>query len=519
MPTSRAQDHMEQVLQAMTALLISVDLQQRITHWNGVATELFGLPEGAVFLRPLAECAIPWEPAPVQAGVEACRREGRPVRVDDVRFTYPDGAEGWLGFTLTPLRDPGGAVTGCLLLGADITQRKQAERERHEQAAILQAANVKLKELAAVKDEFVAKASHELRTPLTAIKEGISLMLDAALGPINDEQLDFMKTVDENIDRLTELISNMLDISKIEAGRMRLQRRRVDLRQLLETTLSGYRAFAGKRTLTTEPGEVPHVFADSNRIIQVLGNFISNAVKFSPANGAITFSLALRNGSVAVSVKDNGMGITQDDVPKLFKKFSQVGEGQNKPRGTGLGLALCKELVEMHRGAIAVDSVLGAGTTFTFTLPVYTSSFVLEESFAELVEAATANQQEAVTLVAIDNEPLLGRWPQAQADQRVWHLEQVVEGVRKHLHRGDMVLAIEPHWVVVLAIADAEGAQAMMSRLRPALREWSDALVGTSEGAPVNFGAAVYPLDGASVHDLFAKATSQLNQGLAAVRG
>jgi len=383
----------------------------------------------------------------------------------------------------------------------------------------LRAANTRLEELSSLKDELVANVSHELRTPLTAIKEGISLMLDEALGSVTDEQQDFLNTVDENIDRLTELISNLLDLSKIEAGRLRLVRRRLDIRQFIGTTLKSYKAIAGQRRLEVELPAVPEVFADSNRVLQVLGNLFSNAVKFTKEDGTITFSVQERDGSVAVSVRDDGMGIPKDDVPKLFQKFSQVGAGENRPPGTGLGLVLCKELIELHKGTIAVASEPGKGSTFTFTLPVYTPRFALEESFTELVELAKRNQQELIAVIALDIEPFFGRLREGgQSATRRERLEQVADLVRKHVHHGDIVLGIEPRWVVVLAVTEVKDVHTVIQRrIRTVLHEQAKPLCGEAVNLPVKFGTTICPMDGTDIHSLFEKATRLAISGLEAV--
>jgi len=390
-----------------------------------------------------------------------------------------------------------------------------------EKQKSLQAANRRLEELSRVKDEFVATVSHELRTPLTAIKEGISLLLDEALGSINEEQKDFLKTVDDNIERLTELISNMLDLSKIEAGRLRLFRKRIAVRRLIEDALSNYKAMAGQRTLVADVDNLPDIFADPNRILQVLGNLISNAIKFTNAGGQITITSRARNGHVALSVQDNGIGIAKDDLDKLFQRFSQVGEGQGRPRGTGLGLALCKELVELHRGRITVDSEPGHGSTFTLTLPSYTPEFTLQESFRELAELIKGDQ-ETLALIALDAEPLFGTLVQALSEDGQRHerptaveqLEIVVDYIRKHLHRSDVVLSIEPRWVLILALADTAGVEAILGRLRGAIQKDMAAYAESADAIPLRFGVASHPADGQDVWALLGKATGMPSQAL-----
>jgi signal transduction histidine kinase len=379
-----------------------------------------------------------------------------------------------------------------------------AKAQIEQQATTLQNANTKLRGLAALKDEFVAKVSHELRTPLTSIKEGLSLILDGALGKTTADQQDFLKTMDGDLDRLTDLINNMLDISKIEAGRMRLTRTRVEVRSLVDSLLRTYQTLLGHRTVRLDGGPVPPIFADANRMLQVLTNLFSNAVKFTADTGTITFRIDRRDGMVAVSVRDNGPGVSPEDLPKLFQKFSQVGSpAAGHPRGTGLGLVVCKELTELHGGSIQVESKVGEGTAFTLLLPGYSDEFAITESVRELQSLLAGEEGQEVALIAIDAAPLLSAPPAGDAAHREG-LERLTGEVRHHLHRGDIVLAIEPSWVVVAVITDVRGVQAIARRLSRSLKG----------GDRLRFGAAIQEDGGTDPMALFHRAAEALDQGL-----
>ena len=368
----------------------------------------------------------------------------------------------------------------------------------------LQTANKRLNELSVLKDEFVAKVSHELRTPLTAIKEGISLVLDQALGEINGEQREFLTTVDENIERLAELINNMLDLSKIEAGRLHLMRKRQALRPLIETVITSYKSLAGRRVIRVESDGAAEVFCDVNRIIQIFNNLLSNAIKFTPDDGTIVFSIVQQNGSVGVAVQDSGIGIAPEDLPKLFKKFTQVGAGQNKPKSTGLGLALCKELAELHHGSLSVTAELGKGSCFHLTLPAYSESLALEESLQELVVSTKQSGEEGIALLLVDCRPLMEALARSGTSKPVDRFAQSLELVRKYLHRGDAVLGLEGDRVAVLAVTDPEGVRAMVDRLRRAIPESAAALAGVT----VPIGMAMFPGDGEHAAELLRKAAA-----------
>ncbi len=382
---------------------------------------------------------------------------------------------------------------------ADVTERKQALTGLQQGEEQLRAANRRLGELLAAKDKFVANVSHELRTPLTAIKEGVSLLKDGVLGSLSSQQTDFLRTVAKNADRLMLLIEHILDMAKIGAGRLWLSRRRLKLLPLIEANLEQLKSIAGRRRLRCECEEIaaPDVFADDQKIGQVLTNLISNAVKFTHEEGSITCRLQGREGSVAVTIQDDGVGITLGDLTKLFERFSQVGE--YKTGGTGLGLVLCKELVELHRGTISAASELGKGSAFTFTLPVYTPEFALEESFRQLLETAKPAFLHAPTigLIVIDCEAV-----------GIEHLEQIAQRLRKYVKNGDLVLAMEPPWVVILAATEIKGVQSICQRLQGSLGEWGTAPEERRGPFLINFGWAVYPVDGGDAKTLFAEATS-----------
>ncbi len=492
----KTQARFNQLLASITSIMIWVDQKRHVIHWNSVTENTFGLPASQCLNRLLMECKVDWDIDRILEGIKRCQKENSPTRIDDIYFVRANGEKGFLGMTVIPIRGDAQEEQEFLLFGADITERKKTEEE-------LRIANKRMKEISFLKDNFVANVSHELRSPLTAIKEGISLIADGSLGKVNDEQCDFLKNIDENIDRLTELINNLLDLSKIESGRIQLQRRRCRIEELIDATFNSYRTIIGKRTVKKEISDSAEVFVCPNRMIQVLGNLVSNAVKFTKETGIINFLVRRQNKYLSVSIEDDGIGISNEDIKKLFQKFSQVGQLEDKPKGTGLGLALCKEIVNLHKGSISVTSELGKGSRFTFTLPLYTSEFALEESFQELIYFAERSQQGKVGMIVFDGSPFLrGR----QVGKPILDsLEEIAEEIHKKVQSSDIVLALEPHWIVVMAIADAGVTQKMVDRLRKAMEDYKQ----REEEAPVSFGVALYPTDGTKVNVLFEKATQQ----------
>jgi signal transduction histidine kinase len=244
-----------------------------------------------------------------------------------------------------------------------------------------------------MKNEFLANMSHELRTPLNAIIGFSELLLSPELGSLDSQQRDFLESVARNGRHLLGLINNVLDLSKIEAGRMTVHLTRLDLRESIRGAVADTASFrmAKRQTCTVEESPEPlEVVADHVRVRQILFNLLSNASKFTPEEGTISLSAVrtpvplpipgdrmgesprlISRDAVWVSVRDSGIGIRPQDSDKLFKVFSQVDSSASRQQqGTGLGLALCKQFVEMHGGAIGAESIFGEGSTFWFILPM-----------------------------------------------------------------------------------------------------------------------------------------------------
>jgi signal transduction histidine kinase len=278
-----------------------------------------------------------------------------------------------------------------VMVALDRTAGLEASRQ-NEAALVLK--NRELVRATRLKSEFLANMSHELRTPLNAIIGFSDLLRSGQVGGVNEVQADFLESVLRNGRHLLGLINNVLDLSKIEAGRMTLDLGAMDIRQAIEGAVAdtaSLRAAKGQRCATeVDPAGDFSIQADSVRVRQVLFNLLANASKFTPEGGEIAVQAvrtraplpvpADRSGDeqpymsrevVWVSVLDNGIGIRPEDRDKLFQEFSQVDSALNRQQqGTGLGLALCRSFVEMHGGTIGVDSIPGRGSTFWFLLPV-----------------------------------------------------------------------------------------------------------------------------------------------------
>ena len=253
-------------------------------------------------------------------------------------------------------------------------EQKVQERTQ-ELATALSELDEKSRELEAAsrhKSEFLANMSHELRTPLNAILGFSQVLRERLFGEVNQKQAEYLDDILTSANHLLALINDILDLSKVEAGQVELDVAPFSLREALERGVVMVRERATKDGVQVAIRALPDadvVTGDERRIRQVIFNLLSNAVKFTPAGGAVDVSAARLNGEVRVSVADTGPGIAVEDYERIFEEFQQTEAGVEQREGTGLGLALSKQLVELHGGRIWVDSKLGHGSTFVFTLP------------------------------------------------------------------------------------------------------------------------------------------------------
>jgi signal transduction histidine kinase len=228
-----------------------------------------------------------------------------------------------------------------------------------------------------MKSEFVSTVSHELRTPMTSIKGYADLMLMGAAGPMSDPQLRYLQVIKNNADRLSMLVNDLLDISRIETGKTELDLRPLDIPQVVEQVVDGH--LRGRieheskfmDVSTDIAPSLPLVNADYARVTQILTNLLDNAFHYTPENGAIQVSARSNGEYVSISITDSGIGISEENQRKIFDRFFRADdEVVQRVAGTGLGLAIVRSLVEMHGGRLTVQSAVGKGSSFTFTLPL-----------------------------------------------------------------------------------------------------------------------------------------------------
>ncbi|MBM4161378.1 MAG: cell wall metabolism sensor histidine kinase WalK [Ignavibacteria bacterium] len=252
----------------------------------------------------------------------------------------------------TSIVDEHGKVQGVVTLLQDVTRFKVLDR---------------------MKSEFMAAVSHELRTPLTSISMAIDIMSQEVLGKVNDRQKDLLSTAKDDCERLTKLVRELLDLSRLESGKYEMRRAPVNLRSLIDEALKPLRLQFKEKGIQLEMDvspATPDVAGDEQQLSRVITNLASNALRYTPPNGKVTIRCSIVNDAVQISVADSGRGIPADAIEMIFDKFVQVKQASDSlPGSVGLGLAIAKEVVEAHGGKIWVESAVEKGSTFYFTIP------------------------------------------------------------------------------------------------------------------------------------------------------
>lgn len=261
-----------------------------------------------------------------------------------------------------------GIINGRVFCLHDITEMKEIEGSLREANVIAETSN-------RTKSEFLANMSHELRTPLNSVIGFSEVLLEGNSGPLNEKQTRYLKNISKSGKHLLTIINDILDISKIESGKMQLYKENISVKNLLEDMFSSMQPLAAEKEIVMKVSfgpDLSYIQADKGKIKQVLYNLIGNALKFTEHGGFVTISAKVNGDMVYISVEDTGIGISRMDQEKLFKPFTQIDSSiSRKYEGTGLGLALSKELVVLHGGKIWVVSEPGKGSAFTFTIPVH----------------------------------------------------------------------------------------------------------------------------------------------------
>ncbi len=388
-----------QLLDSVRESVVATDREGRVVYWGKGAEALYGYSPEEAMGRPIAFISAsrdeePGDRHPFQLVGESGIWSGHHLQC------RKDGSSFWAETVVSLIRDSSGRPVGTIGIDRDSTYRRQMEEKLRsyneelekkvaERTRELEAAKVLAESASKVKSDFLANMSHELRTPLNSILGFSELLTDGLLGEITQKQRETVGHIHSSGYHLLNLINDILDLAKVESGKMELDVTTFSLRAVLLASVAMFRERAFKHGqqlhLEMAPGADRDIVADERKFKQILFNLISNAVKFAPDGGQITVKAAFARGEdlrerlpatpglayAAISVEDTGIGIKSEDISNLFKEFVQLESPYTKEyEGTGLGLALTRKIVELHGGSIWVESEFGRGSRFTFVIPV-----------------------------------------------------------------------------------------------------------------------------------------------------
>jgi len=341
---SSDRDRLAAALDSGIDALVAVDAEGRVAFANATAEELLQRTRSELLGQPLAFALAD------EQLVEALRSAREDGHRERCLIERPNRQ--YLQVVATPIA--GGGDWAALAVFHDLSDARRVEQVRRD---------------------FIANVSHELRTPLASIKSVIETLEAGALADAEVAR-SFLSRADAEIDRLAQLVEELLELSRIESGELPLARRPVVLQEVLSNAVERLRPQAerkGVRLTLEAPADLPPMSGDAERLERVALNLIQNAIKFTPASGAVVVSAAAEAGGVTVRVADSGAGIAPEDLPRVFERFYKADRARaqrsDEPRGTGLGLAIVKHTVEAHGGQVGVESVFGRGATFRFSLP------------------------------------------------------------------------------------------------------------------------------------------------------
>jgi len=466
------------VIQSAGEGIVVVDEKNEVVLINPQTRQLLGLSANHRIPRAFIDFVI----SPLK---NELLKQNRELLFKEIDLTTPVKISLRVGMAW--MRDAQGRRVGAVALFQDVSREKEVER---------------------LKNELISTVSHELRTPLTTMKEFVSIISDGIAGPVSGDQREYLSIIMSNMNRLGRMINDLLDISKLEAGRMDLKKRLVDPLLLIKDQLATFRPEAENKKINLSaelPEKLPQLYIDSDRLSQVLANLIANALKFTPEGGSVTIQAEELEEGIQIAVMDTGVGIAKENFSKLFDRFQQI---DRKPgpgaKGTGLGLAISKSIIELHKGKIWVESEIGKGSKFTFILPKIEEESYFYECVTEGIKRARDNGS-TFSLIVFG------------AGVGLKHLLSDIEALLKKSVRQatDVVLRFQKG--MLIAILCENGRQtipAFTERLKGII-EKDESLRAKCQGGAVavKSGFASYPDDGQTAKELAEKVVSQLKTG------
>ena len=407
----RAAWHLAAVVESSDDAIVSKRLDSIVQTWNPGAQRIFGYTAEEMIGQPITKLFPPELLGEEAHILEQVSRGERVHHYDTVRVRK-DGKRINVSVTISPVRDGQGRIIGASKIARDVTQRKREEQERNALLDSERAARAEAERLGRLKDEFLATVSHELRTPLQAVLGWSRLLMTGRVGA--EEMKQALATIERNAVQQAQLIEDLLDMSRIISGKLRLEVRAVEMADVVEAAVASARPGAEAKGIRINQLIDPHasaVMGDPARLQQVVWNLLSNAVKFTPRGGRVSVVVRREGTHIELVVSDTGQGIAAEFLPHVFDRFRQ-GDASTTRRhgGLGLGLSIVRHLVELHGGTVAASSGgPDRGSTFTVRLPV---SAVQERpahappAGEEAVsETFAAERLKGIKVLVVDDEP------------------------------------------------------------------------------------------------------------------
>jgi len=335
------------IVNSISDPLFILDKNHRIVMANNACEQFFNFDVSKVRGRHFLEAI--WEDE-LFGYISASMSSTQPVSKKVLHFDKDVGY--YFNVIITQSSDPDNQLNGCIVLMKNVTDYKDLER---------------------LKTEFVATVSHEFKTPLTSIIMGASMLEDKTLGTLSDEQMDVVKAIAEDGERLSGFVNELLEVSKLESEKADYTFEACSINAIVDNSVSRFINIAQKKNVlifNNVDHNVPFVYADVERVSWVLNNLLNNALKYTKSGDHITISTKLEGNYIETAVHDTGDGIPPECLRRIFDEFVQVKEENIEVRGTGIGLAVAKDIITAHRGQISVESEIHAGNTFRFTLPL-----------------------------------------------------------------------------------------------------------------------------------------------------
>jgi len=468
---------------AISDVVCLVDSERNIIRCNKAMTDLLAKPFADIIGQSCCGFIHGTEKP-----IEGCPFERMRDNLSTEAIVVQRGGQ-WFRISVDPLLNEEGNLIGGVHIMTDITKEHEIDK---------------------MKTELISNVSHELRTPLSTIQEGIALVSEGSLGPLHADQRDMLTRVKNNIERLSRLINDLLDMSKIEAGRMALKKSSVNISTLVEEVLSSFRDQAENKKITLIThihNDILPLYIDGDKINQVLTNLIANSLKFTAAQGRITIGVKDKGTGVEISVADTGIGIAPKHMPGLFDRFSQFNREYGPGgRGTGLGLAISKEIIDRHGGRIWAESEVGKGSTFTFCVPRMTE----EEMFREYLNNGLREAQEkecplSLVVIRIKNiEKLIKTYTNTQ----VFTILREIEGLigRTLRRKTDIVSRYKYGELIIALLMDTakKDAEFVKERIRQEI-EAEMQIKGWPRDIELFLDIVTYPNDAVDEKDLINK--------------